>query len=130
MLIKMVQPGYFTAWITCLTKEYEDKIVAGMIKKEYTVGLANAKSGLSVSSPNSVATVISFIVFSPKENIEATKVYEDLVAILTEHKIYFYSAIVSAMVDSSWCCGNMVLPSDKDNTTPQIPTPTPGKNLN
>ena len=116
-------------WVTCLIQGYEDKIVAGMVKKDYTVSLSNA-NGVTVGEPNLASVVVSFMVYTRKEKVKAVDIYKDLVTVLQDNKIYFYSVVVSAMTDSTWCCGNMVLP---DKVVPSAPLPTrpePDKNLN
>ena len=32
----------YTCWITCMLESYQDSIVASLIKKKYTVGLASS----------------------------------------------------------------------------------------
>lgn len=123
----MVQPGYFVVWITCLIQGYEDKIITGMLKKDYTVSLSTPQ-GITTGEPNHLSVVVSFSVYTRKEKVKAADVYADLSAVLQEHKISYYSVVVSAMVDSTWCCGNMVLP-DKP-PVPETPRPEPNKNLN
>jgi hypothetical protein len=129
MLVTVVQPGHYVVWVTCLVKDYEDKIVSGMIKKGYTVSSVNDKGMLSNSTPDSVASIISCIVYTKKEDAKTTHVYEDLLLVLKENNVYYYSAIVSAMTDSTWCCGNMRDPS-KPEPPPESSKPDPDKNLN
>ena len=119
-------------WVTCLIKGYEDKIVAGMVKKDYSVSLSNIK-GVTIGEPNQASVVVSFTVFTNKEKAKASGVYDDLIKVLVEHKIYYYSVVITAMVDSTWCCGNMVLPEKAPPPTPTPPEPPqlePDKNLN
>lgn len=125
----VVQPGYFVVWVTCLIQGYEDKIVAGMVKKDYTVSLSNTK-GVTVGEPNHASVVVSFSVFTKNEKAKANDVYSDLIKVLEEHKIYYYSVVVSAMTDSTWTCGNMVINKPTPPPVPETPRPEPDKNLN
>lgn len=122
----VVQPGYFVVWVTCLIRSYEDKIIAGMVKKEYTVSLSNPQ-GVTIEEANQASVVISFSVFTKKEKAKASDVYGDLIKVLEEHKIYYYSVVITAMVDSAWNCGNMVI---NKTTPPEKPRPEPDKKLN
>lgn len=114
--MKIVQPGYFSVWVTCLIAGYEDKIVAGMVKKLYEVFVQSDNGHLTSGGGECVSALVSFCVYSAKEGVDVKHVYEDVGKVLAESKIYFYSVVVSAMTDASWCAGNMTVVKTRPNS--------------
>lgn len=100
---------FYTCWITCMLESYQDTIVAELIKKGYTVGLAGVGK-VSVNKPNQVSAVIALTVYKMgEENILITKVYEEVSTILTDIKIYAFSLIISESSNATWAGSNIYI---------------------
>lgn len=128
MLCKVLYPGEFVAWVTCLIKEYEDSIVTGMVLKGYQIGAAAIDGKLSTYKEGTPSVVVAFTIKTRDENKQAKDIYKDLVDVLEEKKILYYSIVITAHVDSTWNSSNIVLP--KKSIPPPLPTPEPNKKLN
>lgn len=110
----------YTCWITCMLESYQDQIVAGLIKKGYTVGLASAGTTV-VNHENQVSAILAVTVYKLGEiDISITKVYEDIAFVLTDMKGYFYSVIIAETNNSTWAGSNIFMQPKK---TPQLLPP-------
>jgi hypothetical protein len=108
-----------------MLESYQDTIVAGLVKKGYTVGLAGTGKVI-VNHPNQVSAVIALTAYKMgEEDIVITKVYEELSAVLTDMKGYFYSIIVSEAGNTTWAGSNIYLQPSKK--VPQLPPSTDTK---
>lgn len=130
MLCSVVYPGNFVAWVTCMFRDYEDLIVAGMLKKGYTVGTVASDGKLTHGDESRPAVITTFKIETRDETKKATDVFKDLLAVLQEKKVLFYSVVVSAYVDASWIASNIELPKPAPVQAPPQPVPEPDKNLN
>lgn len=101
MLCSVVYPGNFVAFVTCMFKDYEDLIVAGMLKKGYTVGTVASDGKLTHGGEGHPAVITTFKIETRDETKKATDVFKDLIAVLAEKKVLYYSVVVSAYVDAS-----------------------------
>lgn len=130
MLCSLVYPGNFVAFVTCMFKDYEDLIVAGMLKKGYTVGVVASDGKLTHGDETRPAVITTFKVETRDEAKKATDIFKDLIAVLAEKKVLYYSVVVSAYVDSSWIASNIELPKPAPPQEVPQPIPEPDKNLN
>lgn len=113
-----------------MLESYQDHIVAGMIKKGYTVGLASTGK-VAVNLDNQVSAVLALTVYKlSEEDIPITKVYEDLGFILTEMKGYFYSIIIAETNNSTWAGSNIFLQPKKPQLLPSNTDSTKKSKLN
>jgi hypothetical protein len=125
----------YYCWITALVPSYQDKIIAGMVKRGYMVGPA-AKDGKVVSSTeNNPAALIAISVYRAEET-DVNKIYNDMVGVLTEMKAYYYSVVISHSYEATWAGANFSLPLKKQGvvekasaTPPPLP-PGGKKNVN
>jgi|SRR5580692_1444386 hypothetical protein len=93
---KLVVPGYYSVWITCLMPEYEGRIVAGLVKKGYSVGpLAKDIPVCHAPIKNCGSVLLVLTVYCGDEKTSANKVNEDLLAVMNDEKIFFFSCIVT-----------------------------------
>lgn len=96
MNYKMVVPGYYSVWITCLLPEYEGRIVAGLVKKGYTVGpMGKDLPVCHTTIKDSPSALLMLSVYSGDEQITAIKLNQDLLKLLEEEKIFFYSIVIT-----------------------------------
>lgn len=117
----------YTCWITCMLESYQDSIVAALIKKKYTVGLASSGT-VVLNEDDQVSAILAYTIYKiSDENIDISKVYDDVILTLREIKGYYYSVIVAESQQSTWTGSNMIVKSNKD--VPQLPPP-PGKKSN
>lgn len=108
----------YTCWITCMLESYQDQIVAGLIKRGYTVGLASS-GNVVINHENQVSAVLSLTLYKLSEiDIAISKVYEDLGFVLTDMKGYFYSIIIAETNNSTWAGSNIFMQPKK--TVPQL----------
>jgi hypothetical protein len=97
-----------------MLESYQDQIVAGLIKKGYTVGLASTGKAV-VNHENQVSAILSLTVYKlAEEELPITKVYEDFAFILTDMKGYFYSIIIAETNNSTWAGSNIFLQPKKN----------------
>lgn len=103
----------YTCWITCMLESYQDQIVAGLIKKGYTIGLASTGKVI-VNQDNQVSAVIAFTAYNlSQEDLTITKMYDDICLILTDIKAYFYSIVIAEAVNSTWTGSNIFMQPKK-----------------
>jgi len=123
MKCTVVYPGQFVAWVTCMLKSYEDTIVAGMVKKGYVVSIAATNGEITSGSKDNPAVVVCFRVDSTKEETQAKDVHKDLLEVLHDKKLFYYSVIVSALCDSCWISSNISFPKQDKPVPPPLPEP-------
>ena len=114
---------HFVVWITCMIKDYEDLIVANVIKKGYTVGALQEGGKLTLGEPDRAAVVISFSAYSHTDSKKTKDVYADVLSILTEHNMFYYSVIVSVYTSESLWISTNIAPRKKVEELPPIPSP-------
>jgi hypothetical protein len=100
----------YYCWITALLPSYQDGIVSGLASKGYMVGPA-AKNGKVIFSmkENDPACVIALSVYKP-DDLDMAKLYDDIVAILTDMKAYCFSIVISLSTHCTWIGSNFELP--------------------
>lgn len=109
----------YTCWITCMLESYQDSIVAGLIKKGYSVGQAS-DGKIPVNYEHQVSAVLTLTLFKlDSPEIIAKEVYEELSAVLTEMKGYFYSVVVAETTNATWAGSNIFVQPPKK--IPQLP---------
>lgn len=99
----------YIAWMTVLTPSYTDAIIAGLVKKGYSVAATAAKGDVLITKESNVSAIISLKITSTKENSNSGSIYTDVMAVLNELKAYFYSVVVTPYVDCAWCGSNIVV---------------------
>jgi hypothetical protein len=116
-----------------MLREYEDLIVAGMVKKGYVVSIVAVDGQLTAGQPGRPSVVTTFRVDTGKEGLQAKDIHKDLIDVLHEKNMLYYSVIVSAYVDACWMASNITFPKPPEPPPapqPPIPVPEPDKNLN
>lgn len=111
---KKVETGikiYFV-WITALTTEYLDSIIAAMLSRGYMVGAID-KNGRMVSgalAERPATSVISFAVYKRNGSpLTATIVHDDLIYVMDEVIAFYYSIVVSNGGEATWIGSNFSL---------------------
>jgi hypothetical protein len=120
MKVNATLPGQYIIWVTSMFASYEDRVVAGMIKKGYIVSAGVDDGQLSNNIPGAAGVVIAFIVACKDPATPLNKVFQDLADVLDEVKVLFYSIIISAVNDCVWVPGNIVLPKSKPSIIKDI----------
>lgn len=103
-------PKQFITWITAMFASYEDRIVSGMIKKGYAITAGLPEGQLSQSQPNNAGAIISFVIIPSNPEVGNKEVFSDIIDILFQEKVLFYSVVVSLLTDAIWIDGNIQLP--------------------
>jgi hypothetical protein len=120
----------YHCWVTALLTSYQDPIVVGMVRKGYMIGPAS-KDGqvICATRSNAPSFLIALNVYKLVEDseINAQKVYEDLMDVLKNMNAYYYSIIVSLGVDSIWSAANFDINIKKEEPPPP---PADKKNVN
>lgn len=120
----------YYCWITALIPQYEDKIIAGMVKKGYMVGAAGKDGKVTSNAENRSAALIALNVYHiANTEISHTQVYDDLVAVLGELQAFYHSVIVTAITNCTWAGSNILLPTKEKVQPPPLP-PDVKKNMN
>jgi hypothetical protein len=123
MNVKVVYPGQFVAWVTCMLQAYEDCIIAGMVRKGYIVSICSIDGKLTHGTQDNPAVIITFRCDTTDEKIAAKDIHTDLVAVLRDMKAMYYSVVVSALSDACWIGSNIALPKSPPPPIPQVPEP-------
>lgn len=110
----------FHAWITTRIPVEEGAIIAGLVAKGYDVSVAAADGNLIlVPLEKSYYAILAFKL--SRELASVTELYEDLIKLLTDNKVSYYSLIVSQFSDASvWNAGNVSSAPSKNNTAKKI----------
>lgn len=123
----------YYCWITALLPNYQDKIIAALVKKGYMVGPAAKDGQVAISSEKSPSTLFALSLYKAEE-ITVNQIYEDVVNILQEMKAHYYSVVISHSYESTWGGSNFQLPLKQGvvEKAPPSPPTTPGgkKNVN
>lgn len=120
----------YYCWITVLLPDYQDGVIAGLARRGYMVGAA-AKDGIVATVTENCPAVLFAISLYRHEETSASKIYEDVIAVLQDIKARYYSVVVALSYDSIWSGANFQLPL-KEPTAKTKPPPIPGgkKNMN
>lgn len=109
-----------------MLESYQDKIVAGLIKRGYTVGSASSGK-VVINHENQVSAILALTIYKiSEEELAITKIYEDLAFILTDMKGYFYSIVIAETNNSTWAGSNIFL-QPKKTIQQLLPAPTDHK---
>lgn len=120
----------YYCWITALVPQYQDGIIAGMVKKGYMVGAAAKDGNVTSHMDNRSAALIALNVYKIADgDIPVTQVYDDLLAVLVEMKAFYHSIVVTAMGGATWVGSNIPLPVKEKAQPPPLP-PDIKKNMN
>jgi hypothetical protein len=119
----------YYVWISAMLPNYQDGIVAGLVRKGYMVG-PSAKDG-GVTTGVSPAALISLGVYKAEET-NVNNIYTDVIEVLKEIKAYYYSVIISLSTEATWSSGNVIAPTKDTAGKPTPPPLPPGtkKNMN
>lgn len=107
---------------------YQDDIVAGLIKKGYSVGLASS-GNITINHENQVSAVIALTIFkidSPDALVK--EIYAEVADICTEMKGYFYSIVIAESTNATWSGSNIFMKEVKK--VPQLPPTSDEKKSN
>lgn len=102
---------------------YQDTLIAGMVKRGYTIGPASADLNLHNGTDNQPAFMIAFTAFKAGQDLLAKDIYKDIVEILGEINAYYYGIVVAQAYDSTWVGCNFNMSDKKRATPPPLPTP-------
>ena len=108
---------WFNVFITALTANYQDSIIAGLAKKGFTVG--PAIPGKIVANGHSSSALLCLTVYKAEE-IKAADIHKDVMAVLDELQAWYYSVIVVLASDTCWVGSNFNLP---DQGRPPVKKP-------
>lgn len=108
--------GYYFCWATLMLKEYENDIVANMIKKGYRIYAADVSNELATGLKNG-ASYIFVISVSKELKLPKNKTYSDVIlndfkSALADARAKYYSVIVMQEGDSTFAYGNIILPEN------------------
>lgn len=97
-------------------KEYENDIVANMIKKNYQVRGGLIDGSISRSHKNSGTTVLILLVDpgATDKEIKADKIKNDFKDALKQSKAKYYSIMVHLQCDVAYDTSNIVMPDNPD----------------
>lgn len=110
MNFKVVYGGQYVAWVSVLIPSYQDAIIAGMVKKGYSIGIVSNSGTIADSSEGKAATLLSFRIETYKNDVGAKEIFKDLMEIMTANKFYYYSIIITILSDSSFIGSNIIVP--------------------
>jgi len=117
-------------YATLLSKGAADLIVAGLIAKGYGIepawaGNTNGDSMTIIAKDN--MCVILGLTSSVKDDFEMTSFVNDVLRILTDKQLKYYSAVFIDMLKGTTevCLGNMRLPAPQQKPAKVIPFPKP-----
>jgi hypothetical protein len=113
----------YTCWITCLLESYQDAIVAGLIKRGYTIGLSGRGN---VNQHNQFSAVLSYSLYKLDDpDLTAPGILKEIGIILSDMKAYYYSIVVAEGNNAAWAGSNIIVQDNK--TIPLLPA-IPNKN--
>ena len=118
----------YYCWITALLSSYQDGIVAGLAKRGYMVGPAAKDGQVSIVQENSPSALVSLSIYK-EEEINVNKIYDDVIAVLTEMKAYYHSVIISLSYEATWVGSNVQVPPKPKPVGNPPPVPS-GKKKN
>ncbi len=118
----------YYVWITALLPSYQDGIIAGLAKRGYMVGPASKDGQVAIVKENCPSALISLSVYRQEET-NVNKIYEDVVALLTEMNAYYYSVIISLSHEATWVGANLSVPPKPKPAGNPPPVPS-GKKSN
>lgn len=109
----------YVAIITMMFTSYEDTLIAGLAKKNYTLSVGSKNGKFSISSASRAGVICSIILTLNMENYDAEKVLKDVTDVLDNKKLLYYSIVVleHTNADCRWQLGNIKLPEE-----PPLPT--------
>ena len=111
----------YYCWVTALLPDYQDSIIAGLVRRGYMVGPAGKDGKVSSVTPGCPSVLIALSVYKADDAVTATTIYNDMVAILTEINARYYSVIVSLSHEATWIGSNFSLPAKKKSEPPPVP---------
>lgn len=103
---------FYYCVITLLLPNYDNDIIAGMVKRKYSVepGVDNG----SITVVRNACSLCLFKLSCPfkTKKIDATSISDDLLEVLKENKVKYHSYFISEVGDAAYNIGNIILPSD------------------
>lgn len=112
-----------------MLKSYQDKILAGLVKKGYTIGPAASDLTLSTSGESTGSYMLAFTAHKSGKEVFAKDIYEDILSLTTEMKAFHYGIIVAHSYDAMWVGANFNVQEKKPPALPNTPPPNKS-NLN
>jgi len=116
----------YYCWVTALLPDYQNGIIAGLVKHGYMVGPAAKDGKVASITAGCPSVLIALSVYKADESVTATTIYDDMVVILTEMNARYYSVIVSLSHEATWVGSNFSIPAKKKAEPPPVPS-APGK---
>lgn len=120
---KKVATSHYIIWVTCLLPEYESRILNGMTKKGYSVGQASPDNPICLQRETDLAALLFFKASINRPNISVSAVLRDLLDVLQEENIYYFSTVVNELYElttCSWSSSNIQIPKKTSSHTPPI----------
>ena len=106
----------YYCFITALLPSYQDDIITGLINKGYMVGPAARDSKvIAPSTERSAAHLIALSLYK-KDGAECdiNLVYDELLNILSDSKVHFFSIVITVACEASWVGANIRLPRKEE----------------
>ena len=120
---KLIQPGYFNIAVTVLMAEYADKLIAGMVRKGYTVAPALAGGEVTITQENRAAALVVFTVYTGNKDATTKTVSDHLVEVTKEQGLFIYSSVIFEYCNAMFGGSNFSLPEKPQ--PPAIPPVPP-----
>lgn len=111
----------FFVFITALIPQYEDMIIAGLVKKGYQVCPASLTNEVTSGGQDSVSAVIALRIDS--EARDSTELHVVIQQLLLDLKIVYYSLMVTVATDCCWNASGLSFPK----APPPLPLLNVGK---
>lgn len=104
----------YNIWITALTQQYEESIIAQLIKKGFSVKASDPNNSISCIKQGSPAALIALIIQS-EEPQDTLTLWHIVAEVLEAIKGMYYSLVVTEKVACAWSVGNINLDQIKAN---------------
>jgi hypothetical protein len=112
----------YYCWVTALLPDYQDSIIAGLVRRGYMVGPAAKDGKVASITEGNPSVLFAFSVYKAEQEVTATAIYDDMVGILTEMNAKYYSVIVSLSHEATWIGSNFSIPAKKKVEPPPVPS--------
>ena len=123
MNINITYTYSFSVWLTVLTASYADMIIAGLVKKGYTVSSLASDGEISVDKISTTSALIALKISSVSEKVISSDIHADVISVLDDIKAYYHSVIVTPYVNCIWSGSNILLKKVMPPDMPPLPVP-------
>jgi len=120
----------YYVWVTALLPSYQDGLIAGLVQRGYMVGPAAKDGKVSMAVEGCPAVLIALSVYKQEEEVDVKKIYEDVLAVLTEIPARYYSVVISLSHEATWVGANFTLPAKSKKEPPPVPPAGKKTNMN